>query len=300
MEGFAMRWTAVSHRLAAVALVVATGDAGVVAGTRLRPETAQAWDRYVAAVEQRRADESRDPARFFAMDFLPDAAADRQTVLAGGIVITPVRTAGGGRRSIDVPSAMVHHWRGAIFLPHVDLAHLMATLETKAPPTGPDILRAAVLERSPGAMRVFLRLQRTRIVTVVYDTEHRVTFAHESATRASSVSVATKIAEVANAGARDEYERAPGDDHGFLWRLLAYWRYEAVDGGVIAECESISLSRDVPFGLQTIAGPLIARTARESMTRTLEQIREIGLQATGHGPQATATGSRGRHLTRRT
>jgi hypothetical protein len=271
-----MGWTAVSHRLTAVALVVATGDAGVVAGTRLGPETLRAWDRYVAAVEQRRASESRDPARFFAMDVLPTAAADRRTVLAGGIVVAPLRAVDGSGRAIDVRSAMVHHWRGAIFLPHVDLARLMATLESEAPPTGPEILHAAVLERSPGAMRVFLRLQRTRIVTVVYDTEHRVTFAHENATHASSVSVATKIAEVANAGARDEYERAPGDDHGFLWRLRAYWRYEAVDGGVIAECESISLSRDVPFGLQTIAGPLITRTARESMTHALEQIRAIG------------------------
>lgn len=271
-----MRWTGVSHRLTAAALVVATGDAGVVAGTRLGPDTVQAWGRYVAAVEQRRAEEQRDPARFFAMDFLSEADADRRTVLAGGIVIAPMRTAGGSGRSIDVPSAMVHHWRGAIFLPNVSLARLMATLESEAPPTGPEILRAAVLERSPGAMRIFLRLQRTRIVTVVYDTEYRVTFTHESATRASSVSVATKIAEVANVGAPDEHERAPGDDHGFLWRLRAYWRYEAVDGGVIAECESISLSRDVPFGLQTIAGPLIARTARESMTRALEQVREIG------------------------
>jgi hypothetical protein len=276
MEDVVMRWTAVSHRLTAAALVVAIGDAGVVVGTRLRPETAQGWDRYVAAVEQRRAREQRDPKRFFAMDFLSEAAADRRTVLAGGIVIAPMRAVDGSGRSLDVTSGMVHHWRGAIFLPHVDLAHLMATLESEAPPTGPDILRAAVLERSPGAMRVFLRLQRTRIVTVVYDTEHRVTFTHERAMRASSVSVATKIAEVANAGARDEYERAPGDDHGFLWRLRAYWRYEAVAGGVIAECESISLSRDVPFGLQTIAGPLITRTARESMARALEQVREIG------------------------
>jgi len=35
-----------------------------------------------------------------------------------------------------------------------------------------------------------------------------------------------------------------GDDRGFLWRLNAYWRYEQVAGGVIAECESITLSRD--------------------------------------------------------
>ena len=45
--------------------------------------------------------------------------------------------------------------------------------------------------------------------------------------------------------------------------------------GVVAECESISLSRDVPFGLGAIAGPIIRSTARESMTRTLESLREM-------------------------
>jgi hypothetical protein len=66
-----------------------------------------------------------------------------------------------------------------------------------------------------------------------------------------------------------------GDDRGFLWRLNAYWRYEAVPGGVIAECESVSLSRDVPFGLGLVAGPIIRSTARESMERTLESLRDM-------------------------
>jgi hypothetical protein len=251
------------------ALAVATGAAGVAAGARLRPETVQAWDRYVAAVEGRRAAEAHDPARFLAMDFLPSAASDRRIALDGELVIAPMRAVDAGGQPIDVPSGMVHHWRGTIFLPHADLARLMTTLETEAPPTGPEVLRAAVLERSPGAMRVFLRLQQSRILTVVYDTEHRVTFTHESATRASSASVATRIAEIASPGTGEEHEREPGEDHGFLWRLRAYWRYEAVNGGVLAECESISLSRGVPFGLRYLAGPLIARTARESMTQTL-------------------------------
>jgi hypothetical protein len=177
---------------------------------------------------------------------------------------------------VDVPSAMVHHWRGAVFLPGATLERLMATLETEAPPAGPEVLKATVLSRGPGVMRLFLRLQRTKFVTVVYNTEHEVTFTHDAASRASSVSVATKIAEIADANKPSEHELPPGDDSGYLWRLNAYWRYQTVVGGVIAECESISLSRDVPFGLQFITGPLIRSTARESMTRALEEIRKRG------------------------
>lgn len=174
---------------------------------------------------------------------------------------------------LDVPSALVHHWRGTVFLPGATLDRLMSALENEAPPTGPEVVRSKVLTHTPGAARVFLRLKRTRIVTVVYNTEHDVRFARLGTGRATSTSVATKIAEVADPDLATERELPPGDDRGFLWRLNAYWRYEAVDGGVMAECESISLSRGVPFGLQTITGPIIGSTARESMERTLDSLR---------------------------
>jgi hypothetical protein len=92
-------------------------------------------------------------------------------------------------------------------------------------------------------MRIYLRLQRQRFVTVVYNTEHTVTFTRFGNTRAASTSTATRIAEVSDPDTPQERELPLGDDRGFLWRLNAYWRYEEVAGGVIAECESISLSR---------------------------------------------------------
>jgi hypothetical protein len=42
---------------------------------------------------------------------------------------------------------------------------------------------------------------------------------------------------------------------------------------VIAECESISLSRDVPPLVRYFVNPLIESTAEESMTRTLLALR---------------------------
>jgi hypothetical protein len=122
-------------------------------------------------------------------------------------------------------------------------------------------------------MRVFLRVQRTKFVTVVNNTEHTVTFRRHGPTRASSTSTATKIAEVESPNTPRERELKPGDDRGFLWRWNSYWRYEEVAGGVIAECESVSLSRDVPAVVSYVAGPLIRSTARESMERTLATMR---------------------------
>jgi len=103
---------------------------------------------------------------------------------------------------------------------------------------------------------------------------HDVSYRRSGVHRVSSRSVATKIAEVDGAGTPEERERAPGDDRGFLWRLNSYWRYEEVPGGVIVELESLTLSRNIPFGLATVVRPVIERIARESIVRTLVGIRD--------------------------
>ena len=171
-----------------------------------------------------------------------------------------------------MPDALVHHWRGAVLLPGVTLDSVFAGLKSGMEIKQDDVLQFRVIERGADRLKTFLRLQRKKFVTAVYNTEHEVTFARESKTRASSRSVATKIAEVSSPGTPSERELAPSADHGYLWKLNAYWRYEQVAGGVIAECESISLSRDIPF-LLARRWPLVSSTARESLERTLLSLR---------------------------
>ena len=101
-----------------------------------------------------------------------------------------------------MPNGTVHHWRGSVFIPGITLDEVLARV---ANPTArdmaqEDVLDSRVLERGPGMLRLFLRLQRSQIVTVVYDTEHAIHYARHGRTRASSTSVATRIVEVANAG----------------------------------------------------------------------------------------------------
>ena len=64
-----------------------------------------------------------------------------------------------------------------------------------------------------------------------------------------------------------------GNDHGFLWRLNAYWRYEQVNGGVLIECESVSLSRSVPVLLRPFVTGTVERIARDSLQKTLVSLR---------------------------
>jgi hypothetical protein len=255
-----------------VAMVATAGDESLVA--RLKPETVAAWNSYVAAVEGRRGNERKDATRFLVADFQPGAAADRKAVLAGEIVARRMEGERTGASHVNVPSGRVHHWRGAIFIPGPTVPDLISRIEHSDPPAiQDDVIRSSVLSRQPGGVHVFLRLQRTKVVTAVYNSEHDARFELVSPTRAASTSVSTKIAEVRNPGTSSETELPQGDDRGFLWRLNGYWRYEAAPGGVIAECESVSLSRDVPFLVDYIVGGMIEGTARESMERTLSALR---------------------------
>jgi hypothetical protein len=119
-----------------------------------------------------------------------------------------------------------------------------------------------------------MKLRRTKVITVTYNTEHAVAYRKVGASRASARSVATKIAELQNAGTVKEREKAAGEDSGYLWRLNAYWRYEAVPGGVLVECESVSLSRPVPWYATPIRS-IIDGVARDSLERTLRSLRAV-------------------------
>ena len=264
-------------QVAVNAVVVAgmlLGSAAGLAAAHLCSESVAGWNTYVSATETRIARELKSSRGFLALDFSPGAAAARRALLSGEVVVEPMETTGAHGEPIDVPSAMVHHWRGAVLIPRMTVTGLVAELQQGAPPTRQeDVLESKVLERRPDWMRVSLKLQRRKIVTVVYNTEHVVMFARGGDARATSASTATRIVEVADVNTPQEHELPAGDDRGFLWRLNAYWRYEQVANGVIAECESITLSRDIPAVVRFVVRPLVERAARESMTRTLVSLR---------------------------
>lgn len=56
--------------------------------------------------------------------------------------------------------------------------------------------------------------------------------------------------------------------------LNSYRRYEAVNGGVAVEIESHTLSRGIPSVFRPIVAPIVRSIARESMCRTLDNVRK--------------------------
>jgi hypothetical protein len=261
--------------LVALASVIALPPATLRAAS-LRPSTVLGWRAYVHATEARITRELASEAGFLAQDFSPSPDWDRRSLMAGRVGIVRVSTPGVDGSAIAVPEGMVHHWRGSVFIPDASVDQVLARVAHPGPGdiAQDDVIGFRVLDRGPGSLRLFLRLRRTQIVTVVYNTEHAVRYTRHGAGRATSRSVATRIAEVAAPATPDEWERPLGEDRGFLWGLNSYWRYEQAPGGVLVECESISLSRAVPSLVRGAVRPLIDQVARGSMERTLLAMRD--------------------------
>lgn len=248
-----------------------------VAAASPEARTLTAWTAYVEATEARMRGELVSSRGFLASDFTGRTEDLRRQLAGGSVVVGRVTTSGGDGRKIEVPGGTVQHWRGAVFLPGVALASLAEALR-HPPEHGPyqeNVIAMRVERRFPSALDLYIRMSRASLVTVTYDTEHHVEFTSWGVRRLSTRSVATRITEIDRAGTPGERPLDPDDEHGFLWRMNSYWRYEQVDGGVIAEMESLTLSRDIPYAVRFLVDPLVDRVARESVERTLRSFRDL-------------------------
>lgn len=228
---------------------------------------AGAWRAYEATVNARYA----GTAGFFAHDSAGGVSRWRDLTAAGAVSMMELDTPA-------VAGAQVHHWVGAVFVPRATLTQVLDRLQRNAGNESAfydDVLASRLLARDGNRASVFLKLRRESVITVTYNTEHAVEFTRLGPTRATSRSVATRIAELADAGTPREREKAAGDDNGFLWKLNAYWRYEDTARGVLIECESVSLSRSVPALLRPFVSSMVDRIARESLEKTLRSLKEF-------------------------
>ena len=279
-QGGPVRWWGALILLLALAGAAPTGWSRAAAmEADLHTETIVAWEHYIALTEARIDAELalEGDERFLAQDFRDDAAEARRALLAGAVRIDRLQTRDADGDRPDVPKGAIHHWLGRVLVPGVTLDQLMHAVMGAVPPheLQPDVLESRILEQEGNSRRVFLRLRREAMFTVHYHTEHVVLFTRRGDGRWSSLSVATRIAELEDAETADEREKPIGNDRGFLWRLNSYWRYQQVDEGVIVECESVSLSRSVPAMLRWMIGPIINRTARETLTATLTSMSDV-------------------------
>lgn len=245
--------------------------AGLLAApaAELKKETVEAFDRYIRAAEARLERQARGDGSFLWVDESPRR---RDQVRQGQVLAEPA----GGQAEVHVPGGLIHDWIGAVFIPGATLERTLAAVQDYDKHRNlyqPEVIGSKTLSRQGNHFKVYLRLLKKKVLTVVLSTEHDVEYFPLDAKRCHSRSRSTRIAEVINPGQPGERELPPGDDHGFLWRLNSYWRFEERDGGVWVECQAISLTRSVPTGLGWLIEPIIRQLPRESLANTLRATR---------------------------
>ena len=252
--------------LSFVLLLTGLPDAGKV---ELKKQTEDAFASYLRTTEAR-LDKRLHDGDFLWADDTPDR---KRRVQSGEVVVEPVV----GKGDAPIAGGLVHDWIGAVFIPRTSLEKTLALaqdVDRHKSVYQPEVRDSRLVNRSGNDLKVYLRLVKKKVITVVLNTYHDVRYVPVDPTRWYSRSYSTRIAEVENSGSAKERELPPGQDHGFLWRLDSYWSFEERDGGVYVECEAVSLTRDVPTGLGWLINPIVRSLPRESLTSTLRATRD--------------------------
>lgn len=252
------------------------------AAAELKPKTTAAFDKYVAATEARINGELHPGGTFLYIDAKPDDVKKNSydELKNGQILVEKLETRADGV-SADVPDGMVHHWVGLVFIPGATLAQVLPIVQDydhRSDLYKPDVVASHLISHQGSDYKFFLRLYQKRFTTAVFNTEYTAHWGQVDPKKMYSHSISTRIAEVKDADHPDGEEWPVGQGRGYLWRLNTYWRFEEKDGGVYLQCEALSLTRDIPYGLGWLIKPLVVKIPRESLNRALGQTRTVVLE----------------------
>lgn len=237
----------------------------------LKQPAVQAFNQYVQSAEQRMQKQAAE-GKFLWPDTLD---AQKRTIIYNrahnGEVVT---------QEIPAPSApdsLLHDWVAITFVPNVTLQQVAAFLndyEAHDKYYQPDITRNKVLSHSGSERKISLRMTQKKLVTTTLDVNMDVHAGPIQNNRVFTREISTRIAEVENAGEKDEHQKTPGNDHGYLWRLNSYWWAEQKDGGVYVQSEAITLTTKPGFATGWIVTRFLNSASRDVLTNMLTNLRK--------------------------
>ncbi len=243
-----------------------------LSAAELKPETISAFDRHLAETEARFTPsvQGSKPLWF-------DAPNIAQQLRAGASSVRPIQANG----LIPVKGGLIQHWAGAVFVPKATLKTALIVAQDYPSHTDiykPEIGAAKIRAHQNDQFNVYLRYVKAKLfLSAVFNTEHKVDYIPVDASRVWCRDVTTRIAEVNDAGKPNEKELPVGQDRGLLWRLASYRLFHERDGGVMISTETISLSRDIPFGMGKIMAPFVENLPGESLQMSLDKTRKATL-----------------------
>jgi hypothetical protein len=252
--------------------------AASTSAAELKPGTRAAFERYAAQVEAREQDSLKRGLPFLRIDALPAPQRDAEysKLKSGSIYIEKLTETYDGKE-LTAPSGIIHHWLGLVFIPGTTLKQTIAMLEDydhHKDVYKPEVVDSKLLGHEDDTYRSYMRFYKKKIIGVTLDTYHEAHYQFPGPGRAFKNAHTTKVVQVENAGEKDEYQDPEGKDLGTLWGLHTYWRMQEKDGGVYLQCESVSLSRDIPAVVAWMVKPFLTEVPKESLDFTLTRTRD--------------------------
>lgn len=238
--------------------------------TKLDARTVEEFERYAKDVEQQLTARWQGQRAFLSIE---DQPAERERVMHGALAVEPAIA----HNPVVVYDGLIHDWEGAVYIPNATMRRVLDVLQDfdQHAKMYPSVTKSRLVGRHGNEIEGYWRLERRdALLTVVLDVRQRAYYQEIAPGRWTCRAYADDISEVEHAGTARERALPPGEGHGFLWRLNAYWSLEALGGGVLAECRTLSLSREVPKVLAWVINPFVQKLPRESLVSTLEHTRE--------------------------
>jgi hypothetical protein len=247
--------------------------APIAQAQKLTPQITAAFDQYISAAESRDS-QSLTNKNFLLIDTqpAPQRAKSYSDLQSGKVLIEQTHSA----QTTAAPGSLIHDWTATIFIPNVTLAQTLSALQEYDRGSdyyAPEVIQSKLLHHAGNNFKVALRLKQDHVLTVILDTEYDILYTQIDPTHATSQSRSTKISEVENAATPREKNLPSDTDHGFLWRLNTYWHFVEANHGVYIQCTAISLTRDIPTGLNWLIAPFLENIPRDSLQFTLTATR---------------------------
>ncbi len=235
---------------------------------KLSPETVAAFEAYAHKVERQLNERWEGKKNFL---YIEDDQRNEQQVLSGELFIKQMNNA----HPVEIKDGLIHDWFGAVYIPNATVENVVSILEDfdRHKDIYPAVSKSQTLQRDGNNVKGYWRLQQKGLVPVILDVEEDAHYTRLAPGKWKGQNYARNITEV-DTGLFTRGRKFPlGEGHGYLWRLYGYWSLESMKGGVLAECRTLSLSRDIPQGLAWAVGPYVQKMPQDSLTSTLKETR---------------------------
>ncbi len=236
---------------------------------KLSPQTVAEFDGYAHKVEGELNERWQGRKKFL---YIEDDEKNKESVLNGDLFVQQMNAKG----PVEITNGLIHDWLGAIYIPDVTVQQVVNVLEDfdRHKHIYPSISDSHTVSRSGNDVKGYWRLQQKGLVPVILDVEEDAHYTELAPGKWKAQNYAHNITEV-DTGLFTRGRKFPlGEGHGYLWRLYAYWSLEAYRGGVLAECRTLSLSRDVPQALAWAVTPYVQKMPQSSLTSILRETRK--------------------------